>query len=195
MIHVPVIGQATWRLRFDTTIKSGYQSAFAPGVDVSKVFPGDPDRVVDDNRAMTYDSFTKASEEADNYLEQQSISSRLAATGVPLMFIDGSEDQILDAEAVAEEFHSVPGAITKVIDGVGHSPNVEAPDETAKLILDFAGVAPPPQPASDRPERRKKVPRRATAAARLERWLRNRSGSSSSRATRPGRSCSRRRSP
>ena len=109
MIHVPVIGQATWRLRFDTTIKSGYQSAFAPGVDVSEVFPGDPDRVVEDNRAMTYDSFTKASEEADNYLEQQSISSRLATTGVPLMFIDGSEDQIIDAEAVAEEFHSVPG--------------------------------------------------------------------------------------
>ena len=50
-------------------IKSGYQSAFAPGVDVSSVFPDDPDRVVDDNRAMTYDSFTKASEEADNYLE------------------------------------------------------------------------------------------------------------------------------
>ena len=146
MVHVPVIGQATWRLRFDTTIKSGYQSAFAPGVDVSTIFPGDPDRVVDDNRAMTYDSFTKASEEADNYLEQQSISSRLSATGVPLMFIDGSEDQVIDAEAVAEEFHAVPGAITKVIDGVGHSPNVEAPDETAKLILDFAGVAPPPAP-------------------------------------------------
>jgi hypothetical protein len=29
-----------------------------------------------------------------------------------------------------------------VIDGVGHSPNVEAPDQTAKLILGFAGAAP-----------------------------------------------------
>ena len=97
VIHVPVIGQATWRLRVDAMIKSGYQSAFAPGVDVSDVFPGDPDRVVDDNRAMTYDSFTKASDEATSYLEQQSLASRLAATGVPLMFIDGSEDQIIDA--------------------------------------------------------------------------------------------------
>ena len=43
---------------------------------------------------------------------------------------------------------SDPGAITKLIDGVGHSPNVEAPDETAKLILDFAGVAPPVAPGA-----------------------------------------------
>lgn len=137
----PVIGQALWRLRLDSMVKSGYQSAFAPDVDVSEVFPGDPDRVVTDNRAMTYDSFTTTTDEADAYLEEQPLASRLAATGVPLLFIDGSEDQIIDAEAVAEEFHAVPGAITEVIDGVGHSPNVEAPEETTELILDFAGVA------------------------------------------------------
>jgi pimeloyl-ACP methyl ester carboxylesterase len=155
VVQVPVIGQATWRLRVDAMIRSGYQSAFAPGVDVSDVFPDDPNRVVDDNRAMTYDSFTKASDEASSYLEQQSLASRLAATGVPLMFIDRSEDQIIDAEAVAEDFHVVPGAITKVIDGVGHSPNVESPDETAKLILDFAGLTAPAAPdSSGRAEKR-----------------------------------------
>ena len=154
-VHVPVIGQATWRLRVDAMIRSGYESAFAPGVDVSEVFPGDPDRVVDDNRAMTYDSFTKASDEASDYLEQQPLASRLAATGVPLMFIDGSEDQIIDAAAVAEDFHSVPGAITKLIDGVGHSPNVESPDETAKLILDFAGLTAPSEPDSSGPGKKR----------------------------------------
>jgi pimeloyl-ACP methyl ester carboxylesterase len=103
---------------------------------------------------MTYDSFTKASDEASSYLEQQSLASRLAETGIPLMFIDGSEDQIIDAAAVAEDFHAVPGAITKLIDGAGHSPQVEAPDETAKLILDFAGVAPPEPESSGRGEKR-----------------------------------------
>lgn len=142
-VRTPLIGQAVWRLRLDSMIRSGYESAFAPGTDVSGVFPGDPDRVVDDNRAMTYDSFTGSSERAGDYLDEQSIASRLTATGVPLLWIDGSADQILDAAAVAEEFHAVPGAITKLIDGVGHSPNVEAPGATAKLILDFAGVAPP----------------------------------------------------
>jgi pimeloyl-ACP methyl ester carboxylesterase len=146
LTRIPVIGQAVWRLRLDAMIKRGYRSAFAPGTDVGEVFPDDPDRVVDDNRAMTYDSFTSASEQADDFLDEQPVASRLAATGVPLMWIDGSEDQIIDAMAVSEEFHAVPGAITKLIDGAGHSPNVEAPDETAKLILDFAGVAPPVAP-------------------------------------------------
>ncbi|HET6831437.1 MAG TPA: alpha/beta hydrolase [Solirubrobacterales bacterium] len=140
LLGTPVVGQALWRVRLDSMIKDGYGSAFAPGTDVSDVFPGDPDRVVEDNRAMTYDSFTQARDAADDYLEAQPVASRVTTTGVPLMWIDGSEDQIIDAAAVAEEFEAVPGAITKLIDGVGHSPAAEAPEETTKLILDFAGV-------------------------------------------------------
>ena len=148
LIQTPLIGQAIWRLRLDATIKNGYGSAFAPGTDVSDVFPDDPDRVVEDNRAMTYDSFTKSSDAADAFVEDQSVASRLTATGVPLLWLDGSEDQIIDAAAVGEEFHAVPGAITKTLDGIGHSPNVEAPAETAKLILDFAAEAPPAKGAA-----------------------------------------------
>ena len=173
--------------------QAGYGSAFAPGTDVSTVFPDDPDRVVDDNRAMTYDSFTEASAKAGDFLDEQPIASRLAATGVPVMWIDGSEDQILDAAAVAEEFHAVPGAITKLIDGVGHSPNVEAPAATAKLILDFAGVAPPVESAGGQGRRGPGRQERRLGSA--QGWRLSRSGSSSSRVTRPARSCSRRRSP
>lgn len=143
LISTPVIGQALWRVRLDAMIESGYGSAFAPGTEVAEVFPGDPDRVVEDNRAMTYDSFTGAREGADEFLAARPLASRIPATGVPLMWIDGTEDQIIDAAAVAEEFQAVPGSITKLIDGAGHSPAVEAPDETAQLILDFAGRTPP----------------------------------------------------
>jgi len=156
VLRTPVIGQGLWRLRLDAMIESGYGSAFAPGTDVSEIFPGDPDRVVDDNRAMTYDSFTEASARADDFLEDQPVASRLAATGVPLMWIDGAEDQIIDATAVAEEFRVVPGAVTKLIAGVGHSPNVEVPEETAQLIVDFAGVAPPPPAAPEKQEKKQK---------------------------------------
>jgi len=143
LLGAPVLGPAMWRVRLDSMIRSGYGSAFAPGTDVSDIFPGDPDRVVEDNRAMTYRSFTEARDAADDFLDAQPDASRLVATGVPVMWVDGREDQIIDAAAVAEEFHAVPGAITKLIDGAGHSPAVEAPGETARLILDFAGQAPP----------------------------------------------------
>jgi pimeloyl-ACP methyl ester carboxylesterase len=147
LISTPVIGQALWRVRLDPMIRSGYGAAFAPGTDVEEVFPGDPGRVVEDNRAMTYDSFTQARDGADDFMAARPVASRIPETGVPLMWIDGAEDQIIDAAAVAEEFQAVPGSITKLIDGAGHSPAVEAPEETADLILDFAGVAPPVEPA------------------------------------------------
>jgi pimeloyl-ACP methyl ester carboxylesterase len=142
LIRTPVIGQALWRIRLDPMIKSGYGSAFAPGTDVSEVFPGDPDRVVEDNRAMTYNSFTQARERADDFMAAEPVASRIAATGVPLIWIDGSEDQIIDAAAVAGRFRAVPGSVTKLLEGVGHSPAVEAPAETAELVLDFAAAAP-----------------------------------------------------
>ncbi|KAA0272242.1 MAG: alpha/beta hydrolase [Acidobacteria bacterium] len=142
LISTPVIGQALWRVRLDAMIEGGYGSAFAPGTDVETVFPGDPDRVVEDNRAMTYDSFTQARDGADGFLATQSLASRIPATGVPLLWIDGAEDQIIDAAAVAEEFRAVPGSITKLVAGAGHSPAVEAPGETARLVLDFAGAPP-----------------------------------------------------
>ena len=148
LISTPVIGQALWRVRLDAMIERGYGSAFAPGTDVGEVFPGDPDRVVEDNRAMTYDSFTQARDGADDFLAARPLAARIPATGVPLMWIDGAEDQIIDAAAVAEELGTVPGSITKLIDDAGHSPAVEAPGETAKLILDFAGQAPPGTVAS-----------------------------------------------
>ncbi len=148
LTRVPGIGQALWRLRPDATIRSGYESAFAPGTDVSTIFPGDPDRVVDDNRAMTYRSFTKVGEANRDFMTAEGVDSRLAATGVPLLFVDGDEDQIFDAATAAEQFQTVPGARTELIEGVGHSPNVEAPEETARLILNFAdagsgGSSPP----------------------------------------------------
>lgn len=140
LTRVPGIGQALWRLRLDSTIKSGYEAAFAPGTDLSTVFPGDPDRVVEDNRAMTYRSFTRSSEGNRDFLTAQNLDSRLAATGVPLLFIDGTEDQIFDAKVAAEQFATVPGAESELIEDAGHSPNVEAPERTAELILSFAAA-------------------------------------------------------
>jgi pimeloyl-ACP methyl ester carboxylesterase len=151
MITAPVLGEAIWRLRTDSLIRSSYDDAFAPGFDSKAAFD-DPDQVVEDNRAMTFTSFKDSDEEADDYLEQQSLVTRLRATGVPTLAIEGAEDQILDAKEVADDFSSLLGAKVETIQGAGHSPNVEKPKETAALVLDFAEAddavegASPPQP-------------------------------------------------
>jgi 3-oxoadipate enol-lactonase len=65
----------------------------------------------------------------------------MAEAAVPMMAIFGTEDQIVDAEPALEAYGEVPGAATAEIPGAGHSPNVEKPEQTARLVLEFAAGA------------------------------------------------------
>lgn len=137
VVRTPVIGEALWRIRIDSLIESGYESAFAPGFDVEAAFD-DPDRVVEDNRAMTYNAYSEAGEAGGDFLEEQSIPTRLSAAGVPLLAILGAEDEILDAAEASSGYEEALDVQVEVLEGVGHSPNVESPEQTAELILGFA---------------------------------------------------------
>ena len=117
--------------------RTATRRAFAPGFDVEGAFE-DPDRVVEDNRAMTFTSFADSETETENYLEEQSLVTRLGATGVPALAIEGAEDQILDPDEVAASFAALPGAQVETLEDAGHSPNVEFPEDTAQLVLAFA---------------------------------------------------------
>ena len=142
--YVPVLGQAMWRFGHvgpwqDSLVKSGYGQAFAPDFDIDTGFPN-PDQVVEDYDAMTYNSFDQAAAANADFLDEQPLNERLTDAAVPALVIFGSEDQTQDdpAETLAA-YEQVPGAITQMVDGAGHSPNVEKPEETANLVLDFAG--------------------------------------------------------
>lgn len=133
----PVLGEGLWRVKLDSMVKSASAESFVPGADASEVFD-DPDRVVEDVNAMTFKSFKSSREEADAFLEAGSVASRLTSTGVPVLAMDGAEDQILDAEEVLGKFAAIPGARIVTVPGAGHAPNVEQPDEVAEAILAFA---------------------------------------------------------
>ena len=81
---VPVLGDAIWRLKPDSVVKSVYASSFAPSRDVSGLFE-DPDRVVEDLDAMTYTSYKESSAAIEDFLDSGSTASRLTTTGVPLL--------------------------------------------------------------------------------------------------------------
>jgi pimeloyl-ACP methyl ester carboxylesterase len=150
--YTPVLGEAMWRLTPDFAIRDGFAEAFAPGFDAESGF-NDPDQVVEDFRAMTYTSYDTASEEANDFTEEMPLDERFRQTPVPLMVIFGADDQIFDAELSLEGFEDVSGVRTELIEGAGHAPQVEKPEEVAKLIEDFA--APTPQRRGSA-ERRKK---------------------------------------
>ena len=134
-----MIGQALRRIAFDSAIKDGYEeSAFAPGYDMGDF----EDQIIDDYRAMTYTSYDRSAAEADDYGDELPLDQRVRTAAVPLLVIFGEEDQLYDdPAAAANAYGDVPGARITVIPDVGHSPQIEKPAETARLILDFAGEA------------------------------------------------------
>ena len=136
--YVPVLGQLLNRITPNFMVKDAYEQAFAPGYDLEGGFE-DPDQVVDDYRAMTYTSFDAAGNAERDYSDAVPLDQRLATAAIPLLVIFGEEDQIYESEeAVAAFQEHVPGVRTALVEGAGHSPNVERPEQTARLILEFA---------------------------------------------------------
>jgi pimeloyl-ACP methyl ester carboxylesterase len=131
---VPVLGQAIRRVVPDPMIRNGLESAFADGFDV-------PDRFVDDFRDMTYTSYDESRSASDDYREGGGLDERLADERVPLLVVFGSRDEIAEPKS-AQEYRIVPGARIVLMDGVGHSPHVEKPNATARLIRNFLDQQP-----------------------------------------------------
>ena len=128
----PVLGEFLWQIKPDFSVKDGLSVAFAPGFEV-------PDAFVDDVKQMTYTSYDESPAGVDDFLGEQSLDRRMGATGVPLMVLMGAEEQIIDdpQRALDQYAAGTPGAKTVLIKDAGHSPNVEKPAETARLILGF----------------------------------------------------------
>ena len=130
---VPVLGQAIQSVVPDALVRNGLESAFAEGFDV-------PDRFVDDFRDMTYTSYDDSHRASDDYSDERGLADRLADESVPLLVVYGAEDDLVDPQS-AQGFRAVPGARIVTLDGVGHSPHVEAPRPTARLIDRFLAQA------------------------------------------------------
>lgn len=134
MGFVPVLGQAL-RSAFITNgeVSKALQSAFAPHYPV-------PAQFVTDFWRMTFTSYTKSHTEDGAYLKHQPLAARLSALGVPLLAIYGKQDAIVSPTAIREDFSTVPHAQVAAIAGAGHSPMVEKPYATARLLLPFAAA-------------------------------------------------------
>jgi pimeloyl-ACP methyl ester carboxylesterase len=128
----PIIGEFFWRVKPDAAVRDGLGVAFAPGYDV-------PDAFVEDVNRMTYSAYHDSGSAFDDYLQEEALDERMADSGQPLLVMMGAEEQLIDdpAKSLAVYRRGVPGVETRLIAGSGHSPNVEKPAETARVILKF----------------------------------------------------------
>jgi len=149
---IPVIGPATRTLASNGMVAEGLQDAFTPGFKV-------PHQFVSDYWRMTYTSYNDSHSASQSYERHETLPRRLAALGLPLLAIYGTQDRIV-SPASERDYAGVPGAQVVAITGSGHSPMVEQPAVTAGLLLTFAAHT-LPQAAAGAP--RVSSPARATA--------------------------------
>jgi len=119
---------------------------FAPGFDIGSGFP-DADQPIRDMQRMTYTSFNESQKIYRPYTDEERLDRRIARTGKPLLVIFGELDQI--ARGLDEDlafYGRVPGAQVERLRHIGHSPQIEAPDQTAEILLVFTR----PQADADR---------------------------------------------
>jgi pimeloyl-ACP methyl ester carboxylesterase len=64
----------------------------------------------------------------------------LGAVRVPTLVVWGAEDRIIPVECGRLYADAIPGARLEVIDGCGHWPHYEKPDELAGVVSRFLGT-------------------------------------------------------
>jgi pimeloyl-ACP methyl ester carboxylesterase len=152
LVFVPVIGDALWRIKPDFATRKGLEVAFAPGFEV-------PDAFVENVNEMTYTAYDRSARDSADYRKEEDLAQRMKASGKPLLVIMGAEEQIIDdpPARLAEYRQIYPGTKTKLIQGAGHSPNVEKPAQTAALVLAFGRTKSPAKRVKAKREAQKSV--------------------------------------
>jgi pimeloyl-ACP methyl ester carboxylesterase len=125
----PVIGPAMKRLASDGTIRDGLGQAFEKGFDVPDVF-------VKDFNKLTYTAYKKTYDESADYVDDGHLADDLRSVGVPRLVIFGKDDRLVEPPLEAAAYYrSKFGVRTAIVPGAGHSPMVEQPRATARLLI------------------------------------------------------------
>ena len=125
----PVVGHAVDTLIDDRLVRLAVEGGFAPEFDP-------PRRLEKDIFGRTtWNVFSETSDAIDRYWRARPVPQRLLSTGVPATVLLGErEGHAPRSTALYREV----GARVTVLDGLDHSPMVEAPGRAAALIAAFA---------------------------------------------------------
>jgi pimeloyl-ACP methyl ester carboxylesterase len=64
-------------------------------------------------------------------------------SGTPTLIVWGERDPIIPVAHAYEAHRAIPGSTLRVLDGVGHFPQHDLPEEFVRIVLDFVGSTGP----------------------------------------------------
>ncbi len=127
----PVPGRLLWRLQSEATIRKLLRAgAFVREVDI-------PREVIESIQGMTHKAFARTAAGSLDYMRTCRVPDRLSSLGLPVQVIFGAEDRRYRASSSADEYRVIPGVRIELLEGVGHTPMMEDPPTTGRLLADF----------------------------------------------------------
>ncbi len=114
-------------LAFPALIRRIGRHAFADGFDPRTAFDN-PNQMFDDFVAMSPDLYRTMLRDRRQRLRDKPLDALVRDLGKPVTAIHGRCDKLFDWESTLDRYY-VAGARTVLLDGAGHSPNVESPLE------------------------------------------------------------------
>ncbi|AHH15310.1 alpha/beta hydrolase family protein [Nocardia nova SH22a] len=131
----PVLGPVLHRLATPPFVRIGLRYAVAPGFDLCTAF-ADPDQAVIDYRMMNPAVAQAVVTERRRRLAADPLDAQLARLALPAHVVHGTADRFYDWKPTAQRYRAA-GARVDIIEGAGHSPNVERPEQVAELLGEF----------------------------------------------------------
>jgi pimeloyl-ACP methyl ester carboxylesterase len=126
----PIAGPLAHNFSTDSLKREALKVAVAPGAEV-------PQQMVDDEDRVTWPAYKQGYDGTNSWVDERAVPSRLRSLHIPVLVIWGRKDQLVDPDSVAL-YRSVPRVRAATLPGVGHTPPLEAPAATARLIRAFA---------------------------------------------------------
>lgn len=136
LLHLRGLGPLLHANAPASAIRFGAKMAVAPGFPVAELGE-DRDLVVRDYRCLTHPALTGCMKDRAAYVGRRPLDDRLRDLGLPTLVAFGELDRLHDVAASVRRYRTVPGVRVELLDGVGHTSILEAPERTAGLVTDF----------------------------------------------------------
>ncbi|WP_051727764.1 alpha/beta fold hydrolase [Nocardia brasiliensis] len=136
VIHVPWIGPILQHHGPAFVTNRVVRRAFAPGFDMATAFTN-PRQGLHDARSLNHPSFTQSIKRRQAWTGRLGLDARIDNLALPALVVFGREDRFYNVDASLARYRTVPTITTAVLEHVGHTPMIEAPDRVADLIREF----------------------------------------------------------
>jgi len=100
---------------------------------------GAPDEVVERAHRIAAEQESEALVRAITAIRDRPDSTEAVIGGLPLLVVGGDADPLIPAQVWEELAAASPGGRAELLEGCGHLPNLERPDELNRILTAFAG--------------------------------------------------------